>query len=707
MGLTFLQPAFLLGAFATAVPVLIHLIYRRRALVHHFPAVRFLLLADKRTARKFRLHQWLLLLLRMLAILLLAFVLARPFLTGDDVQAAASLPPQTTVILVDNSLSMQYRDQDTSRLQRAQSLAQRMVQELRPQDSAAVLPLLSPPEATTAAAVLSNDAAMLQAELEAILPSHATVDLQDAFERAFTLLRQGTTSRRRLVVLSDLTVHGWEDFDLSQFSVLPEQVMLRFIRLGPPQRDANVLVERISIAEPPFIEQIPLEVTAFVRNRSTEAVQNLRIDMLVGQQKVGQQLIDLQPDEQVAVPFRITTPAAGLHWGEIRLEDDRYTEDDRFYFALRTVAPARILIVDGDPGTSLFQSEIFYLVSALQPHGSLGHPVFHPKPVTWEGLGQERLADYQVIVLCNVEALASQIRQRLHQFVVTGGGLVFFAGHQVDAARYNAMFYRSDTLLLPAPLGQPINPTQPAVIETLDSSHTALSLFTGDKTILQRGRFYRYVDLEGHDTVPGVQTLLTLQDGRPLLVEKSVGNGKVMFFTSSADRDWTDMPTRTAYVPLLHGIVGNLANLEAATRRPSVTLPEPVSLRGRQDDTGATIAIRTADGQKRLVRYTSDATGETVAHFADYTVPGIYHMTAPSGLDFLAVNGTRAESNFEKLQQEDVQARLRPLQLVLEEEESLGSDSTNKALPSQELAGILILALAGILAIENVCANRL
>src|SRR5919106_1894349 len=114
MGLAFLQPLLLLGTLATAVPILIHLIYRRRALVHRFPAVRFLLLADKRTARKFRLHQWLLLALRLLAILLLALILARPLLTGEDVQAAAALPPQTTVILVDNSLSMQYREQDTS-----------------------------------------------------------------------------------------------------------------------------------------------------------------------------------------------------------------------------------------------------------------------------------------------------------------------------------------------------------------------------------------------------------------------------------------------------------------------------------------------------------------------------------------------------------------------------------------------------------------
>ena len=141
MGLTFLYPAFLLGALATAVPIVIHLIYRQRALVHRFPALRFLLLADKRTARKFRLHQWLLLLLRVLALLLLALILARPRLVGKTAHAAA-LPAQATIIMVDNSLSMQYRDGQESRLQRAKALVERFLHGLRQQDSVAILPLL-------------------------------------------------------------------------------------------------------------------------------------------------------------------------------------------------------------------------------------------------------------------------------------------------------------------------------------------------------------------------------------------------------------------------------------------------------------------------------------------------------------------------------------------------------------------------------------
>jgi len=706
MGLTFLQPLFLLATLAAAVPVIIHLIYRRRALVHRFPAVRFLLLADKRTARKFRLHQWLLLALRVLAILLLAFLLARPHLTGSNVQAAALAPPQATVILVDNSLSMQYRDGQETRLQRAKTLASRLVQGLAASDSAAVLPLLTDEAAPPV--FFSHDQATLQEQLAALQPSHATVDLRSALQRALTLLQESPMPRRRLVFLSDLTMRGWEDFHLSQLPAVPEQVTLHFIRLGGPQRDSNVLITDVHITERPFIEHAPLDITAVVQNRGAAALRNLRVDLLLGSNAVGQQLVDLGPDEQISVPFRIAAPAAGLHWGEVRLEGDGFVEDDRFNYALRTVTPVHVLLVDGDPGTSLFDSEIFYLLQALQPRGVLGRPLFYPKPIPWEGLEQERLSDYQVVVFCNVEALTPQVRQRVYQFVAEGGGLLFFAGNRVDPVRYNAMFYRSDTLVLPLALGQPIQrpQDQPMTIATVHSTHEALAAFTAEEAMLQRGKVYRYFPMEGLDTVPGVRVLLALQDGRPLLVDKDLGRGRVLFFASSADRDWTDLPTRTAYVPLIHGLIGYAARLSAAAQRPGAIMPEAARLLGRAEDDGMTVTIHTPDGQERLTRYTRDG-AQTVASYAAYTTPGIYRLTTPAGADFLAINGTRAESNFEKIQAVDLQARLRPLSVVIEEEETLGQSSASSALPTRELASLVLLTLVVVLAVENVCANRL
>jgi hypothetical protein len=723
--MTFLQPLLLFGTLATAVPILIHLIYRRRALVHLFPAVRFLLLADRRTARKFRLHQWLLLALRVLAILLLALALARPYLAGDQAQAMAVLPPQANVILVDNSLSMQYRDQEAPRLQRAKALASKILQPLRTQDSALVLPLLpqAPQTETTAAPsaatdpVLSQNRETWEADLAAILPNHAAIDLNRTFQQAFDLLRQSPAPRRRLVIISDFTVNGWESFHLSQFKLLPERLDLHLIRLGTAERDANVVVENLTIAETPFIEGVPLEVTAVLRNRSAAPRRNLRVDLMVGQRKVGQQLVDLRPEEQVAVPFRITAPAEGLHEGEIRLESDALSEDDHFYFAFQTLAPARILIVDGDPGPSLFESEIFYLMQALQPLTALQQALFHPVPVPWEGIDGERFEDYQVVVLCNVEAVSPQVRQRLHQFVNAGGGLLFFAGNHVHAKRYNTMFYRSDTLLLPVDLGEPVQQPeeQPQTIADINAAHEALHLFASEPDLLQRSLFYRYLALGPLDTVPQAKVLLTLDNGAPLLVEHGVGRGRVMMFTSTADRDWSDLPTRTVYVPLIHGLISYLSHLSAANQRPNVILPAPVTLFGQSEDDGVSLTIQTADGQKRLVRYVTEGGPDTspdkpkvVAHFSAYTIPGIYQISGPRGYkDILTVNATRAESNLTKLDNPALESRLQPLPLLLEEEATFGQIDLNQAALSKELASLFLLAVVGLLAIENVYGNRL
>ena len=73
----------------------------------------------------------------------------------------------------------------------------------------------------------------------------------------------------------------------------------------------------------------------------------------------------------------------------------------------------------------------------------------------------------------------------------------------------------------------------------------------------------------------------------------------------------------------------------------------------------------------------------------------------------LTVNATRAESNFTKLQSDDLQTRLQPLHIVVEEEETFGQATAKHALPSKELAGMLLLAVVGLLMTENVCANRL
>ena len=204
---------------------------------------------------------------------------------------------------------------------------------------------------------------------------------------------------------------------------------------------------------------------------------------------------------------------------------------------------------------------------------------------------------------------------------------------------------------------------------------------------------------------------MTLADGSPILVQHEVGRGHVMIFSSTADRDWSDLPTRPVYVPLLHGLISALSNLADASQRPNVILPEPAILQGQPEDDGASLTIQTADGQQRLLRYAAEGGSDRpniVAHFSAYTVPGIYQISGSrSQRDFLTVNATRAESNLTKLDNPALETRLQPLPLIIEEEATFGQTDRNQAAASKELASLFLLAVVGLLAIENVYANRL
>ena len=134
-------------------------------------------------------------------------------------------------------------------------------------------------------------------------------------------------------------------------------------------------------------------------------------------------------------------------------------------------------------------------------------------------------------------------------------------------------------------------------------------------------------------------------------------------------------------------------------------MPETAYVPGRAGDVDATITLSTPDGHERFSRYINDGT-QVVARFAEYTIPGIYRLTAPAGGDLLAVNGTRAESDFEKLQSADVQTRLQPLPVLFETEETLGQAAAGDKHGLRELSALFMMALVAVLMVENVCANR-
>ena len=162
-----------------------------------------------------------------------------------------------------------------------------MLEGIAAPDSAVVLPLVSDDPDAEAPLPGANMAALWD-QMRVISVSHEAVDVTAAVQRAVEILQASTAPRRRLVLLTDLTVHGWEGFRASDLPRLPEDLVVHVIRLGSPERDANALISDVRVTESPFIEQTPLDVTVWVRNYSDEPVRSLRVDLLLGGETVGQ-----------------------------------------------------------------------------------------------------------------------------------------------------------------------------------------------------------------------------------------------------------------------------------------------------------------------------------------------------------------------------------------------------------------------------------
>ena len=169
-----------------------------------------------------------------------------------------------------------------------------------------------------------------------------------------------------------------------------------------------------------------------------------------------------------------------------------------------------------------------------------------------DGLNAANLDNYQVVVLSNVATLPDAFVTKLQSYLRQGGGLLIFAGDKFSAESYNQKLAQA----LPAQLRD--KKTGPESggekIDKIDLTHPALQSFAD--TILQES--LKTVRVWGYQRAAG-KALISLANGDPLLLEQKVGAGKVMLMTTSADRDWSDLPVKTVFLPLIQSLTQYLA----------------------------------------------------------------------------------------------------------------------------------------------------
>ncbi|RPJ05064.1 MAG: hypothetical protein EHM36_08875, partial [Deltaproteobacteria bacterium] len=313
MNLSFLNPLFLFGLAAGVIPILIHRLTKRNAVTRKFSAVRLLLRSQQAMARPQRLKHLLLLALRVLAVLSLVFLMARPVLTESGWLMKGSGVPR--VILLDNSLSMGYREDGGDRF----ALAKRAAREMIEGSQGKIL--LIPTVLIQGGAVDWLHPGEALRELDQIPPSFGRGDPGPALDLAYRKLKE-LKGAGEILILSDLTRGDWEGFGLAGIKNLSGETAITFIRMGGMERDSNRAVKEVNLAEGEAVVGVPLRFEATVSNLSDQPVSSL-VQLYLSGVKRAQKSIDLKAGAEGKIYFEHSFDRPGWVNGEFRLSNDR------------------------------------------------------------------------------------------------------------------------------------------------------------------------------------------------------------------------------------------------------------------------------------------------------------------------------------------------------------------------------------------------
>jgi hypothetical protein len=197
---SFLAPLWLSLAGAALVPLLLHLLRRRIGTRVEFPAARYLARAEREHSRSLRLRNLLLMVLRVLAVLLVALAAAGPvarWVTGPG-HAPAAL-----AIVLDNSLSSTAVTDGRPLLDHFRTAAKAVVAQAQPSDRLWLV--------TADGRVRGGSPAAIREAIDRLEPLAGAGDPRLAAARAAMAVRASGYDARQVAVLTDGQRTAWPE----------------------------------------------------------------------------------------------------------------------------------------------------------------------------------------------------------------------------------------------------------------------------------------------------------------------------------------------------------------------------------------------------------------------------------------------------------------------------------------------------------------
>jgi hypothetical protein len=585
---SFLYPSvFWFGLPVIALPAIIHLLHLRRQRKVDWPAMQFLLESQEQSRRWINLQEMLLLLLRTLAVALVVVMLAGPTTRSGWLNQFVERPVHHLLVL-DDSYSMTDRWADTTAWREAVAASTDLVRAAADASQSNVVSVLmhsegpgatdNPRPALFRRSLDVEGLTALVSRLESTPPSDKRTSLVDTLHRAVDIAQLQSPDQDLMVYL----IGDFRAADLAAADEITKHVQIlaetaervRLIRCVR-QRHENLALVSLEPEGGVRASGVEIWMRMNLRNYGTQVAR----DVIVELEQDGKPLVavpvgDIPPGELVERKFRVAFSGEGPHWLAAKHEADAIELDNTRRFAALLPETQKVLLVDGSPGSW----ESYYLSTAINPGGNTKSG-WNPQVIKPSQLAAlPTLDEHSIVALLDVPRLTPADVARLQQYVEQGGGLYITLGESIDRKFYADELFRGGTGWLPAPPHLPtqwigsgttgdVEEPQPDLRVT---DHPLFRIFQGQRnSMLALMRVNYYYALAGgwqSATDDNTRVIATLGRSVPLVIEKQVGEGKVVLQTTKISPDqqtlgsWSNFGANPAFVVLANDLFSYLAS---------------------------------------------------------------------------------------------------------------------------------------------------
>ena len=522
--MTFLYPQFLWALGALAIPVIIHLFYFRRYRTVYFTNVRHLKEIKEETATRSNLKQLLILLSRLLALALLVFAFAQPFIPNE--LENVKVKDQAVSIFVDNSFSMNAGGQAGSLLDESKKIVNGIVESY----GAAHDYQLLTHDFKGEQQALINDR-QINSFLEDVEITSGSRNLNDILLRQKQALEKSGAEEKISYIISDF-----------QKSMVNTEALERdtnfnvFLIPLQSQQSNNIYIDSCWFDAPVLKINEPINMMVRLGQNDDESSENISLSLKVDGKIKAIADVNFEQRKKVTDTLRFTIDKPGWHTAEVLIDDYPISYDDNYFVSFQIVPSVAVLSINGtEPNkylNAIFSSDDYFVY----------------EEASIDQIDYASLPNFNTIVLNEITAFPSGLVAELKNFVLDGGSIVVIPPFDLDIESYNDALEAWDAGRVSG-----VSDQSTTVSRINIESNLFANTFEELPENIDLPVVNKHVNFSG-----GVRSreeqLLTFRNRQPFVSRFENEKGAVYMFGAPLDEEFTNLPAHAIFVPMFYNI---------------------------------------------------------------------------------------------------------------------------------------------------------